>query len=47
MTWLDVILYGPGWLTCALLLTDPLLERRFRRRYEQRWGQPHESKEQP
>lgn len=35
MTWLDVILYGPGWLACALAPALWLWERRLRRRSEQ------------
>lgn len=36
---LDVLLYGPGFLALAVLALDPILERRFRRRYRARWGQ--------
>lgn len=27
MTWRDVILYGPGWLACAVILLRPLVAR--------------------
>lgn len=35
MTWLDALLYGPGWLACALAPALWLWERRVRRRSEQ------------
>ncbi|WP_405676763.1 hypothetical protein OG292_19195 [Streptomyces sp. NBC_01511] len=40
MTWLNIILSAPGWLACLLIPLDRISERRFRRRYEQRWGEP-------
>lgn len=40
MTWLDVLIYGPGWIACALLPLNHYFERRYRRRYEERWGTP-------
>ncbi len=42
MTWLDVVLCGPGWAACALVLLDRWHYRRTRRRYEQRWGVPYQ-----
>lgn len=44
MSWLDVLLYGPGWLACLLFLVDWYLERRFRRDYEKKWGVPYRPK---
>ena len=34
MTWLDALLYGPGWLACALIPVNWWAERRFRRSRE-------------
>ncbi|MEV3857759.1 hypothetical protein AB0J38_25965 [Streptomyces sp. NPDC050095] len=31
MTWLDVLLYGPGWLACALIPVNWYVEHRLRR----------------
>lgn len=42
MTWLDVILYGPGWLAFTVVVVDWCLERRSRRRYQKR-RTPHAS----
>lgn len=39
VTWQDVILYGPGWAAFPLLVLNEFLERRFRRRYRERWGE--------
>lgn len=41
MTWRDAILYGPGWAAFALAPVNWWLDRRFRRRYETRWGMPY------
>ena len=42
MTWRDVILYGPGWAACILLLLAKPIDRwhyrRTCRRYRERWG---------
>lgn len=42
MTWRDVILYGPGYAACALIVLGPVIDRlhyrRTKRRYEERWG---------
>ena len=47
MTWLNVVLYGPGWLACAWIPVDWWLDRRFRRRYEERWGVPYDERTFP
>lgn len=41
MTWLDLLLYGPGWVACALIPINWWLDRRFRRKYQARWGVPY------
>ncbi|WHM30211.1 hypothetical protein OH540_09270 [Streptomyces sp. BPPL-273] len=41
MTWLDVALYGPGWAAFLLIPVNWWLDRRFRRKYEARWGVPY------
>lgn len=44
-SWLDVILYGPGWLACVMIPLGPFADhwhyRRTCRRYEERWGRPY------
>ncbi|NUP15365.1 MAG: hypothetical protein HOZ81_04525 [Streptomyces sp.] len=45
MTWRDVLLYGPGWAACALIPLYWWLDRRFKRRYLQRWGRPYNPKD--
>jgi hypothetical protein len=45
VTWLDVILYGPGWLACLMFPAMPFIDRwhyrRTCRRYKERWGRPY------
>jgi len=38
LSWQDAILYGPGWAAIPLMLLNHFAERRFRRRYRERWG---------
>lgn len=47
MTWLDVLLYGPGWIAFLLIPVNWYAERRFRRRYEEKWGQPYGAPKHP
>ncbi|MCX5598424.1 hypothetical protein OOK29_09765 [Streptomyces phaeochromogenes] len=35
----------PGWLACAMLPLNWWLDRRFRRKYEARWGRPYNPKD--
>ncbi|MFF6966288.1 hypothetical protein ACFY9G_23335 [Streptomyces anthocyanicus] len=41
MNWQDAILYGPGWVALLLIPAGRWLDRRFRRKYEARWGVPY------
>lgn len=45
MTWQDVLMAGPGWVACALIPLGWWLDRRFRRRYQERWGVPYNPKD--
>ncbi|MFD9072088.1 hypothetical protein [Streptomyces lasiicapitis] len=40
MTWLDVLLYGPGWLACALIPVNWWLDKKLRRKYDTRHRAP-------
>jgi hypothetical protein len=38
-------MFAPGWAACALIPVTWWLDRRFKRRYQERWGVPYRAED--